>query len=204
MKSYNLHKSSLAVFLFIALLSGCAGVAEQFKKNYKESTESYYAPEKLGTDTKNTGLMLVDAIKKVTFNNMPISGASIINISDPEKIITVGSFKTGGVFSQQSGVVVIPNLKPGIYRIVKIKTQNINMWETLYMPITKEYEVEILAGKPTYFGRIEVKHPIGTTDRIIKLNHEPSREAESWKLVIEKYKESPWVNIINSHINELK
>ena len=195
---------TLYLFLLTTLLIGCTAVTEQFKRNYQESTESYYAPDNLGTDIQSTGILLIDAVKKVTFNTMPISGASIVNIDNPEKKIIFGSFKTGGFLSQGSGVVVIPNLKPGAYKIVKIKTQNVNMWETLFMPKTKEYEIVIFAGKPSYFGRIEVKHPMGTTNRIIKLNHEPSREVESWKLVVEKYKESPWVNIINSHIRELK
>ena len=203
MKPYNLYKLTISVLLFTVLLSGCTGVAEQFKSNYQEATEVYDVPENLGTDINNTGILLIDAIKKVTFNDLFISGVSIVNIDNPEKTKIVGSFKKGGVFSQNSGVVVIPNLEPGTYRIVKIKFGNANMWETLYMPKTLEYETEILTGKPIYFGRIEVEHPIGTTNRIIKTNHESSREVESWKLVINKFKASPWVNIINAHIKEL-
>ena len=135
---------------------------------------------------------------------MPLSGVAIVNIKAPEKEITVGSFKTGGVLSQISGVVVIPNLMPGIYRIVKIRTQNVNMWETLYMPVTKEYEVEIKAGSPVYFGQIYVRHPMGTTDREISVKYEKSREIDSWKKVINKYNESLWAKIINEHINKLQ
>jgi hypothetical protein len=187
----------------LVLLNGCA-VTEQIKQNYQEASESYYVPEQLNGSPQDTGILLVDAVTEKTLNTMPLSGVAIANLREPEKAIVFGSFKKGGFLSQQSNVVVIPNLQPGTYKIVKINTQNVNMWETVYMPTTKEFEVEINAGKPTYFGQIQVKHPFGSTDRKIAVRYDKNREAESWKMVGDKYSDSPWVAVINTHIKELK
>ncbi len=202
MRTDNLYRALLYTSL-LALLYGCA-VPEQIKQNYQEASELYHAPEQLFGNPQDTGILLVDALTEKPLNSMPLSGVAITNTQEPQKPIVFGSFKKGGFLSQQSGVVVMPNLQPGRYRIVKIKTQNVNMWETLHLPTTKEFEVEIHAGKLTYFGQIQVKHPFGSTDRKISIRHDNSREAESWKLVVDKYGDSPWAAIINTQIKGLK
>jgi len=199
----NSARLPLLITLCCGLINGC-GVTEQIKQNYQESMQTYYAPESLESNTQSTGILLVDAVTTKIANTMPLSGVAIVNVNDAGKEITIGSFKTGGLLSQQSGVVIIPNLQPGIYKIVKIRTQNVNMWETLNMPDTKEFEVEISAGKPIYFGQIQVKHPFASTDRAISVKHDKTRESESWKLVLDKYSESPWGAIIDAQINALK
>ena len=202
MKWNTLHRASLLTLIFV-VLNGCA-VTEQFKRNYQEASEAYYAPEKLEGNTQDTGILLVDAVTKKSLNTMPLSGVAIVNVREPSKEIVFGSFKTGGLLSQMSGVVVVPNLQPGTYKIVKIKTQNVNMWETLYMPETKEFEIEIAAGKPIYFGQIQVKHPFASTDREIHIQYDKKREATSWKVVVDKYSDSPWVQTIAAHIKSLE
>ncbi len=197
-----LHQAILLILISVLLLTGC-GAAEQFKKNYQESTEAYYAPENLDGDTRNTGLLVIDAVTKKALNTMSLSGVAIINIDKPEKKIVFGSFQTGGLLSQRSGVVVVPNLLPGTYRVVKINTSNANMWETLYMPPTKEFEIEIKSGSPAYFGQIQARHPMGTTDRVITIKYDKNRERTSWKMVVDKYEKSKWKQIITEHIKNL-
>lgn len=203
MKRSLLLRTLLLIYIAALLLNGCASL-EQIEKNNQEVQQAYNAPENLGANTQRTGLLLVDAVTKKALNTMPLEGVVIVNIKEPGMEIVFGTFNTGGFLSGRSGVVVIPNIQPGTYKIVKIKTSNANYWEVLNMPVTKEYEIGIKSGDPVYFGQIEVKHPIGTTDRIIKIKHEISREIESWKLVVDNYKDSPWVDIINAHIKEFE
>ena len=165
----KLHPATLLICLTAVLLSGC-GITEKIKSNYQVTIESYYAPDDLNADTQSTGLLLVDGVSEKALNTMLLSGVAIVNTNKPEKIIFFGSFKTGSFLSQISGVVVIPNLQPGKYRIIKINTWSANMWETIFMPNTKEYEIEISAGKPVYFGQIKVQQPNGSTDIELYIN----------------------------------
>ena len=191
------------ITFILTLPYGC-GFPEHFKQNLQESSESYNAPEQLSGDPKDTGILLVDAFKKIAFNEMLLSGVAVVDTSGLQKPITYGSFRRGGFLSQISGVVVIPNLRPGTYRIVKIKTENVNVWETLPLPITEEFEVEVRAGEPTYFGRIHVKQPFASPQREITIQYDKNREAESWKMVADKYSDSPWTTIIAKRIAVLK
>ncbi len=202
MKWNMLHQVSLLTCIFV-LLNGC-GFAEHFKRTYQEAGETYFAPENLGADTQNTGLLLVDAVTKHMLDTVRLFGVAIASIEDPGKTIIIGSFQTGGFLSQRSGVVVIPNLQPGTYKIVKTRTQTVHEWETLYMPTSKEFEIEISAGKPVYFGQIQIRWLFPSTDREIRIQYDKKREAESWKMVVDKYSESPWITIINTHIKSLE
>ena len=195
----KLHPATLLICLTAVLLSGC-GITEKIKSNYQVTIESYYAPDDLNADTQSTGLLLVDGVSEKALNTMLLSGVTIVNTNKPEKIIFSGSFKTGSFFSQISGVVVIPNLQPGKYRIIKINTWSANMWETIFMPNTKEYEIEISAGKPVYFGQIKVHQPNGSTHIELYINYDKNRETEAWRMVVDKYNVSPWVKKINAHI----
>jgi hypothetical protein len=195
----KLHPATLLICLTAVLLSGC-GITEKIKSNYQVTIESYYAPDDLNADTQSTGLLLVDGVSEKALNTMLLSGVAIVNTNKPEKIIFFGSFKTGSFLSQISGVVVIPNLQPGKYRIIKINTWSANMWETIFLPNTKEYEIEISAGKPVYFGQIKVHQPNGSTDIELYINYDKNRETEAWRMVVDKYNVSPWVKKINAHI----
>jgi hypothetical protein len=181
------------------LLNGC-GITEKIKSNYQVTIESYFAPDDLNSDTQSTGLLLVDGVSEKALNTMTLSGVAIVNTNKPDKIIFSGSFKPGSFLSQISGVVVIQNLQPGKYRIIKINTWSANMWETIFMPDTKEYEIEIGSGKPVYFGQIKVRQPTGSTDIELNINYDKNRETEAWKMVVDKYNTSPWVKKINAHI----
>jgi len=195
----KLHPATLLICLTAVLLSGC-GITEKIKNNYQVTIESYYAPDDLNADTQSTGLLLVDGVSEKALNTMLLSGVTIVNTNKPEKIIFSGSFKTGSFLSQISGVVVIPNLQSGKYRIIKINTWSANMWETIFLPNTKEYEIEISAGKPVYSGQIKVQQPNGSTDIELYINYDKNRETEAWRMVVDKYNVSPWVKKINAHI----
>ncbi len=195
----KLHPATLLICLTAVLLSGC-GITEKIKSNYQVTIESYYAPDDLNADTQSTGLLLVDGVSEKALNTMLLSGVAIVNTNKPEKIIFSGTFKTGSFLSQISGVVVIPNLQPGKYRIIKINTWSANMWETIFLPNTKEYEIKISAGKPVYFGQIKVQQPNGSTDIELYINYDKNRETEAWRMVVDKYNVSPWVKKINAHI----
>jgi hypothetical protein len=199
MKWNKLHPAALLVCLAVVLLGGCA-VTEKIQSNYQVTIESYYAPDELNADPQNTGLLLVDGISEKALNTMSLSGVAIVNTNNPENIIFSGSFKSGSFLSQISGVVVVQNLRPGKYRIKRINTWNENMWETIFMPDTREYEIEISAGKPVYFGQIKVRQPIGSTDIELNINYDKNRETEAWRMVVDKYSTSPWVKKINAHI----
>ncbi|MGC2049135.1 MAG: hypothetical protein WA635_11065 [Gallionella sp.] len=199
MKWNKLHPVTAIICLTVVLLNGC-GITEKIKSNYQVTIESYYAPDDLNADTQNTGLLLVDAVSEKSLNTMSLSGVAIVNTNKPKKIIFSGSFKAGSFLSQISGVVVIPNLQPGKYRIIKINTWSANMWETIFMPDTREYEIEISAGKPVYFGQIKVRQPAGSTDIELNIIYDKNRETEAWKMVVDKYNVSPWVKKINAHV----
>jgi hypothetical protein len=189
-----------------ALLAGCAFV-EQVNQNveqtYQEKMESYDAPTQLNGNPREVGILLVDAITERALNNLYLVGVAIANNREPEKPILFGSFKKGGFLSQLSGVVIMPNLQPGTYRIVKIRTENQKAGETTYMPTTKEFEVEISPGKPVYFGQIRIKVPFGSAGRTISIGYDKNREADSWKMVVEKYGDSSWRTVINARIKEV-
>jgi len=197
----KLYPTTLLIFIAVLVLNAC-GVIEQYNRNYEEAAETYRPPENLNVNVQNVGLLLVDAVTKQALNTMALSGVAIINTDNPEKMILSGSFKKGGFLSQISGVVVFPDLKPGRYRIVKIKTENVNIWETRYMPTTKEFEIQISVSRPAYFGQIEVKHSFGSTDQ--KIKYDKAREVESWEMVIAKYGKSPWTETIKERINGLQ
>jgi hypothetical protein len=199
MKLNKSHPAILLVCLATILLNGC-GVTEKIKSNYQVTIESYYAPDDLNADTQSTGLLLVDGVSVKALDTMSLSGVAIVNTNNTKKIIFSGSFKPGSFLSQISGVVVIQNLQPGKYRIIKINTWNANRWETIFMPDTKEYEIEINAGKPVYFGQINVRQQVGSADIELNINYDKNRETEAWRMVVDKYKASPWVKKINAHI----
>lgn len=199
MKWIKSHPATLLICLAAILLHGC-GFTERIKSNYQVTIESYYAPDDLNADTQNTGLLLVDGVSEKALDTMALSGVAIVNTNKPKKIIFSGSFKPGNFLSQISGVVVFQNLQPGKYRIIKINTWNANKWETIFMPDTKEYEIEINAGKPVYFGQVNVRQQTGSTDIDMYINYDKNRETEAWRMVVDKYKESPWVKKINAHI----
>jgi len=199
MKWTKLHPATSIICLVAILLNGC-GITEKIKSNYQVTIESYYAPDDLNSDTQSTGLLLVDGVSEKALNTMTLSGVAIVNTNKPGKIIFSGSFKPGSFLSQISGVVVIQNLQPGKYRIIKINTWSANMWETIFMPNTREYEIEISAGKPVYFGQIKVRQPTGSTDIELNINYDKNRETEAWKMVVDKYDASPWVKKINAHV----
>lgn len=187
------------LFSITSLMYGCAGVDEALKGHFEETSVYYVAPKQLNGSPQETGILLVDAIStRMLSNKMPLTGVAITNIKEPEKLIAFGSISTG-FLSPSSGVVVIPNLRPGTYKIIKIKVANVNFWELLHMPNTKDFEVEIYAGKPTYFGQVQAKR-----DNSISIQYDKAREAESWGKVVDAYSDSPWVTLINTYIKELK
>jgi hypothetical protein len=181
------------------MVNGCA-VGEQFQKNIQESKESYPPPKDLNCE-KDKGLLLVDAITSRPGNTLSLIGAAIINTNDPGKVILSGAFKTGGLLSQTSGVVVFPNLTPGTYKILKIHMWNVNMWETLYMPTTTEFEIKIEPDKAYYFGQISAHQKFGgSVDRKIEVKFSLDRKTKSWGKVIEKFPDSPCLPIIQKHL----
>lgn len=186
----------VSILCAACIMLGSCAVTEQIQKNYQEAAESYPAPGSLGANVNETGLLVVDAVMKKALNTMPLTGVAIANVSDPGDEILSGSFKTGGFLSQLSGVVVFPNLSPGTYRIVKVRTENVNMWETTFLPGTAEFEVEIAAGTPVYFGQIAIRHPVGSTERQIAVNYDGERESLAWQMVAERYQGSEWLPAI--------
>lgn len=193
------YLSPIACTLIFFSIVSCS-FPQHFKENYQASLENYPTPEQLSGSPENSGLMIVDAVTEKALNSMPISGASIVNLLEPEAMITAGSFKQGGLFSDLSGVVVFSNLKPGNYRIVKIKTQNANMWEVLSLPNSKEFEIEVVEGKVSYLGQIKIKHPFATTKREISLEYQASRESEALNITVTKFNQSSWAPIIQTQM----
>lgn len=189
----------LLLFTITSLMYGCAGVGESLKEYFEEASTSYNPPAQLNGSIQETGILLVDAIStRMLFNKMALTGVAIVNIKDPEKLLVVGAISSG-FMSPSSGVVVIPNLWPGTYKIIKIKTANANYREVLYMPNTKDFEVDVYAGKPTYFGQIQASR-----DNSISIQYGKAREAESWLKVVDRYSDSSWISLINTHIKELR
>lgn len=185
------------------VLAAC-GAPGYVQQSVQESTRTYTAPADLDADPQTTGLLLVDAVTTKALNTMPLAGVVIAAVDDASNEIAVGSFKTGGMLGQLSDVVVVPGLQPARYRIVRLRTANVNMWETLDLPATPEFEVEIGPGRPVYLGQIQVKHPFGSTAREIRVRYDPAREAASWKRVLDRFAASPWAPLIDTHATSLK
>ena len=202
MKHRNIRNFLLP--LFVLSFAGACAVTERFEQNYQEATAVYPEPVDLDAAPQNTGLLLIDAVTKKALNTMPLSGVAIANLDDPETEITAGSFRSGGFLGQMSGVVVIPGLKPGPYRITRLRTQNANFWESLNMPETADFIIEVRANSPTYFGQVQIVHPVGTTDREIKIDYRKKREVEAWRKVSDRYAGSPWIANIAEHTRNLQ
>jgi len=199
MKRSNKYLRVLICCVAILILNSCA-VGEQLKRNYQEATETYPPVVTINSDIQKTGILLVDAAEKKS----SLSGIAVVNLNNPEQVILSGSFKTGGFLSPNSGVSVLSGLHSGKYRLIKVLMRSQKMWETIYMPSTKEFEVEIDAGRAVYMGQIDIEHPMFSTDRIIKINYTKERELDSWKMVNEKFNNSTWKEIINSNMENLR
>ena len=186
------------------LISGC-GLMRKIKETNEELSINYPSPEHLNFDPETTGIMLIDAkFKRGLISTMSIDGAAIINIDYPDQLILSGSFKTGGFLSGMSKFAVFANLVPGRYRIVKIKLSSGSDKSVLFMPLTQDLEIEIVAGKPVYHGRIVAKVKMFSRKIKIEVEYSQKREAECWEKVVDKYKESPWNQKINERIKILQ
>ncbi len=208
MKHRNIPKILLSLFVFV-FINSCALPAAIIAQAQQMETFSYYAPEDLNGDAQNTGLLLIDAVRKDGFllPSWGLSGVTIASLNEPGKEISIGSFNTGGFFGRDSGVVIIPGLTPGLYRIIRASSQyvdlqaNVSFQETLKLPIGN-IAIEVKANTPVYYGQIQLLK--GSTGRKMKLKYEKKREIESWKMVSDKYNDSPWVTIIDEHIKNLE
>jgi len=183
----------------VMMFNSCA-VVEQYQKNIQESRVSYPHLKDLHCE-KGKGLLLVDAITSRPGNTLSLNGAAIINIAAPEKIILSGSFNTAGFLSPLSGVVVFPRLDAATYRVLKINMWNVNMWETLYMPPTEEFEITVEADKAYYLGLISARQtPGGAMNRKIEIRLMPDRELDSWQKLINKFPDSNCLAVVRRHI----
>jgi hypothetical protein len=207
MKHRNIPKMLLSLFVFVFINSCTASVAlvEQYKQ---VEIISYHAPEDLNGDAQNAGLLLIDAVRKdALLPPWALTGVTIASLNEPDKKISTGSFKTGGFFGRNSGIVIIHSLAPGFYNIIEITV----VWESpegdvrydVYMPMGN-IAIEVKANTPAYYGQIQIQMPWGSTSREIKLNYVKKREIESWKMVSNKYNDSSWVTIIDEHIKNLE
>lgn len=164
--------------------------------------ENYPVRDNLDANVGQTGLLLVDAVGKKALNTLHLTGAAIEAADAPGTLILAGSFRSGGVFSQSRGVVLFDGLAPGRYRLVKVKVENANQWESVLLPDEADYAVDIEAGSVAYVGQIEVRHPMGTTRRDFTINHNPDREKAAWQMVLERYGESAWSQPIAQRLEE--
>ncbi len=78
---------------------------------------------------------------------------------------------------------------------------NVSFQETLKLPIGN-IAIEVKANTAVYYGQIQI--PWDSTDREIKLKYVKKREIESWKMVSDRYNDSPWATIIDEHIKNLE
>jgi hypothetical protein len=164
--------------------------------NYRESMQTYPVPDRLAGKPADSGLLLIHAVSKKALNTLPLSGVAIAPVEDATAMILAGSFKSGGLLSQPSGVVVFDALSPGRYRVVRIRTENVNMWETVELPSDADYEFERRPGSLVYLGQIEVRHPVGTATRTFTFNRNADREAAAWKMVLNRYPDSDWTSAL--------
>ena len=132
---------------------------------------------------------------------MAFSGVTIASLNEPGKKISTGSFYTGGFFGRNSGVVIIPGLAPGFYNIIEITIRHEDLQHNVNMRIA-DIAIEVKANTAVYYGQIQI--PWDSTDREIKLKYVKKREIESWKMVSDRYNDSPWATIIDEHIKNLE
>ena len=79
--------------------------------------------------------------------------------------------------------------------------RNLNVQRTLNRP-TGDTTIEVRANAIVYFGQIRI--PTNPRDRDIELKYVKKREIESWKMVLDKYSDSPWATMIDEHIKNLE
>ena len=203
MRSTSSRLGSVLSTAVVLLIVGFAAVEDAAPVLFGDE-DIYLKVESLGTDTQDTGLLLVDAIKKGARGSMGLEGVTVVSVNGPAKKLLAGPFKKGGLLSQYAGFVVVPGLPPGTYRITKAKLSNGQEWERLDLPGIEDLEVNIVAGKPVYLGQLTIRHPIGTLRREFDLRYDKAREAKCWKLVTTKFSDSPWVEKINEHLRSLE
>jgi hypothetical protein len=198
MKHRNNPKILLSLFVFF-FINSCAH--SEIERTH------YYAPEDLNGDAQNTGLLLIDAVWIRGFFDAtsPLGG---VTISGHGKEISTGSFGTG-FLGMMRGAIIIPGLTPGFYRIIrgslKIKTAATVM--NIEFPLESSMggnAIEVKANTIVYFGQIQIRDTVFPRSREIKLEYDKGREIESWKMVSNKYNDSPWVTIIDEHIKNLE
>ena len=203
MRSTSSRLGSVLSTAVVFLIIGVAAVEDAAPGLFGDE-DVYLTVKSLGTDTQGTGLLLVDAIKKSTRGSSGPEGVTVVSVSDPAKAFKAGRFKQGGWLSQDAGLVVVPGLPPGTYRITKAKVISGQEWETLDLPGIEDLKVDIVAGKPVYVGQLTIRHPIGTLRREFDLRYDKAREAKCWKVVTTSFSDSPWVEKINEHLRSLE
>jgi hypothetical protein len=213
MKHRNIPKILLSLFVFVfinscALPTALIAQAQQGENWEQVEITNYYVPEDLNGDAQNTGLLLIDAVRKTShYRQWAFSGVTIASLNEPGKKISTGTFYTRVFFGRNSGVVIIPGLAPGFYNIIEITIRhkdlqlNKDLQHNVNMRIA-DIAIEVKANTAVYYGQIQI--PWDSTDKEIKLKYVKKREIESWRMVSNRYNDSPWATIIDEHIKNLE
>jgi hypothetical protein len=194
------HKVSAALRTRLSLAIGALAVVgacafgEQYVQSVKESMENYPRPDALSCDT-GKGLLLVDAVGSTPAGKFVLHGAAIANKEDPARAILSGSFKTGPL-SPESSVVVFFNLDPGTYRLLKMRLGNAAMEQTIGLPVAKEFEAAVEAGRAHYLGQVALRQKFGSIERTIELAASAEKRNEAWTKVIRKFPDSSCLPLI--------
>ncbi len=100
MKHRNIPKILLSLFVFVfinscALPTAIIAQAQQGENVEQVEITNYYVPEDLNGDAQNTGLLLIDAVRKTGYlRQWAFSGVTIASLNEPGKKISTGSFDT--------------------------------------------------------------------------------------------------------------
>lgn len=202
MEILNIRSTLILTIIVVTMLTSCA-VTEQYKNYFKETSEIYEQTKDLNANIDTTGLILIDAVSSKTGNKLSLIGVEIFDTQSPDNSILRASFNSGFLMTN-TGVVVIKDIQPGTYRINKLKFWNVNLTEIVYVPKTSEYEVKVIARKPTYFGQINVRQSFGSADREYEIKYDKVGEVEAWKKVLSKYEKSSWAKTIQAYLNGLQ
>ena len=184
--------------LLLLLATGCAAMKESMD-------ELKGAPKKLDGSIESTALLLVDA--KLVGKNLlgktkyATTDAWIVELEEGGESIHGSVWSTGLLSSSKAAV--FHKLRPGKYRIHKIKSNVGQSTAELAVPPGEEFVIELEAGEARYWGRCT----FSDTKRIgsglaWEIDTDPELELEEWKSLKKKYKGSAWAPVIDVKIRE--
>lgn len=182
--------------VLLLLIPACSHVKTTMKEQFQESLQG--APSKLDASPETSGLLLVDAEvvhKGLLFGQTRFGTTGAWIEGAAGKHIYAGSFGRG--------LVVFQGLEPGSYRLIKLNGSSGRSWIGAQMPPDSQLVAVLLAGTPTYLGRLTVTSK-GFKNFALDWKREAAAERAAWQRLRREYRETPWAASIDARLQALQ